>query len=48
MVGLGMILLSGEAYVTFKPTLVDEDGNITDESTGNFCRGFSTVQVARH
>ena len=40
MVGLGMILLGGEAYVTFKPNLVDEDGNITDESTRKFLQGF--------
>ena len=35
-----MILLGGEAYVTFKPNLVDEDGNITDESTRKFLQGF--------
>ena len=40
MVGLGMILPGGEAYVTFKPNLVDEDGNITDESTRKFLQGF--------
>ena len=40
MVGLGMILLGGEAYVTFKPNLVDEDGNIADESTRKFLQGF--------
>ena len=40
VVGLGMILLGGEAYVTFKPNLVDEDGNITDESPRKFLQGF--------
>ena len=35
-----MILLGGEAYVTFKPNLVDEDGNIADESTRKFLQGF--------
>jgi chromate reductase, NAD(P)H dehydrogenase (quinone) len=40
MVGLGMTLLGGEAYVTFKPDLVDDDGNIGDESTRKFLRGF--------
>jgi chromate reductase, NAD(P)H dehydrogenase (quinone) len=40
MVGLGMILLGGEAYVTFKPDLVDEVGNIADESTRKFLQGF--------
>ena len=28
MTGLGMILLGGEAYVTFKPDLIDEHGNV--------------------
>jgi chromate reductase len=40
MTGLGMILLGGEAYVTFKPNLVDEEGNIGDESTQKFLQGF--------
>ena len=40
MIGLGVILLGGEAYVTFKPDLVDEAGNIADEGTRNFLQGF--------
>ena len=40
MVGLGATLLGGEAYVTFKPNLVDEAGNIGDEATRNFLQGF--------
>jgi chromate reductase len=40
MTGLGMILLGGEAYVTFKPNLIDEHGNIGDESTKAFLQGF--------
>jgi chromate reductase len=40
MTGLGMILLGGEAYVTFKPNLIDERGNIADESTKKFLQGF--------
>src|ERR1700719_1009345 len=40
MVGLGMILLGGEAYVTFQPNLVDDEGNIADESTRKFLQGF--------
>jgi chromate reductase, NAD(P)H dehydrogenase (quinone) len=40
MTGLGAILLGGEAYVTFKPNLIDADGNIGDESTRNFLKGF--------
>jgi chromate reductase len=40
MTGLGMILLGGEAYVTFKPNLIDEHGNIADESTNKFLADF--------
>jgi len=40
MVGLGATLLGGEAYVTFKPNLVDEEGNIGDDGTRNFLQGF--------
>jgi chromate reductase, NAD(P)H dehydrogenase (quinone) len=40
MNGLGMILLGGEAYITFKPDLVDADGNIADETTRKFLQGF--------
>ena len=40
MTGLGMILLGGEAYVTFKPNLIDDQGNIGDESTQKFLQGF--------
>jgi chromate reductase len=39
MTGLGMILLGGEAYVTFKPNLIDEHGNIGDDSTKKFLQG---------
>jgi len=40
MVSLGTILLGGEAYITFKPDLVDADGNIGDETTRKFLEGF--------
>jgi chromate reductase, NAD(P)H dehydrogenase (quinone) len=40
MTGLGMTLLGGEAYVTFKPNLIDEHGNIGDEGTKNFLQDF--------
>src|SRR5271163_1098936 len=39
-VSLGMILLGGEAYVTFKPNLIDDQGNISDESTKKFLQDF--------
>jgi len=40
MTGLGMILLGGEAYITFKPNLIDSDGNIGDETTRKFLQDF--------
>jgi chromate reductase, NAD(P)H dehydrogenase (quinone) len=40
MTGLGMILLGGEAYVTFKPNLIDEHGTIVDDSTKKFLHDF--------
>ena len=40
MTGLGMILLGGEAYITFKPDLIDEHGNIGDDSTKKFLADF--------
>ncbi len=40
MLGLGMTLLGGESYVQFKPTLVDDQGNIGDENTKKFLQGF--------
>jgi chromate reductase, NAD(P)H dehydrogenase (quinone) len=40
MLGLGMTLLGGESYVQFKPNLVDDEDNITDESTKTFLQGF--------
>jgi chromate reductase, NAD(P)H dehydrogenase (quinone) len=40
MTGLGMILLGGEAYVTFKPNLIDEHGTIGDDATRRFLADF--------
>jgi chromate reductase len=40
MISLGVTLLGGDAYVTFKPDLVDAQGNIGDESTRKFLQGF--------
>jgi chromate reductase, NAD(P)H dehydrogenase (quinone) len=40
MISLGMILLGGEAYVTFKPNLIDAQGDISDESTRKFLQGL--------
>ena len=40
LVSLGAVLLGGEAYVTFKPNLIDEHGAIGDDSTQKFLQGF--------
>ena len=40
MVSMGVILQGGEAYITFKPDLVDANGNIGDENTRKFLQGF--------
>lgn len=37
---LGVLVMGGEAYVSFKPGLVDADDGITDESIGKFLNGF--------
>ena len=37
---LGALVMGGEAYVTFRPDLLDEVGDIADESTRGFLRGF--------
>jgi chromate reductase, NAD(P)H dehydrogenase (quinone) len=40
MLGLGMTLMGGEAYINFKPNLIDDEGNIADESVQKFLQGF--------
>jgi chromate reductase, NAD(P)H dehydrogenase (quinone) len=37
---LGVLVMGGEAYVGFKPGLIDADGAIADESTRKFLQGF--------
>lgn len=37
---VGMHIMGGEAYVAFKPDLIDTDGNVTDESARKFLQGF--------
>jgi chromate reductase len=37
---LGMLVMGGEAYVGFKPGLIDADGAITDDGTRKFLHGF--------
>jgi chromate reductase, NAD(P)H dehydrogenase (quinone) len=40
MAGLGMIVLGGEAYVTFKPDLIDDEDYVRDDATRKFLQGF--------
>jgi chromate reductase len=37
---LGAHVMGGEAYIAFKPGLIDADGNITDDSTRKFLQAF--------
>ena len=37
---IGAQVMGGEAYITFKPELVDADDNVTDESTRKFLKAF--------
>jgi chromate reductase len=37
---LGVLVMGGEAYVSFKPGLIDADGAIADESARKFLQGF--------
>jgi chromate reductase len=32
--------MGGDAYITFKPNLIDADGNIGDEDTRKFLQDF--------
>jgi chromate reductase len=49
---LGVVTLPAEAYITFKPDLIDDDGEFTDEATEKFLQGYVdklatlTVQTA--
>jgi len=37
---LGANIMGGEAYISFKPNLFDNQGNIGDDSTRKFLQGF--------
>ncbi|HKA74508.1 MAG TPA: NADPH-dependent FMN reductase [Xanthobacteraceae bacterium] len=37
---LGVLVMGGEAYIAFRPGLVDDTGKVSDESTRNFLKGF--------
>ena len=36
----GLHLMGGEAYITFKPDLVDAQGNLTDDNVRTFLKNF--------
>jgi chromate reductase len=38
--GLGLHVMGGEAYINFKPDLVDAEGNVVDESVRTFLKTF--------
>jgi chromate reductase len=37
---LGALVMGGEAYISFKPDLIDADGNIAIESTRTFLKAY--------
>jgi chromate reductase len=37
---VGMHIMGGEAYIQFKPDLIDAQGNVADESARKFLKGF--------
>jgi len=37
---LGVLVMGGEAYMSFKPGLVDANGTITDENARRFLKAF--------
>jgi chromate reductase, NAD(P)H dehydrogenase (quinone) len=37
---IGVLVHGGEAYISFKPGLIDADGTIVDESTRAFLQSF--------
>jgi chromate reductase len=37
---LGALVMGGEAYISFKPGLVDANGAIADETTRGFLKAF--------
>jgi chromate reductase, NAD(P)H dehydrogenase (quinone) len=37
---LGVLLMGGEAYISFTPGLIDANGTVTDENTRSFLKAF--------
>ena len=47
---IGVLVMGGEAYISFKPGLIDQSGTIADDSTRGFLKAFIeqfAVLVAR-
>jgi len=40
MLGAAMHVMGGEAYIQFKPELIDAQGNVTDENVRKFLKDF--------
>lgn len=43
---LGMTVMGGEAYISFRPDPVDHDGNFLDDGKRAFCRAYMDQFVA--
>jgi chromate reductase len=43
---LGVLVMGGEAYISFRPDPVDEDGHFVDESKREFCQAYMDRFVA--
>lgn len=37
---IGMLVMGGEAYINFKAGMIDDDGNVVDETVGAFLQAF--------
>jgi chromate reductase len=37
---LGVLVMGGEAYISFRPEPVDDDGNFVDDSKRAFCKAY--------
>ena len=44
--GIGMHVMGGEAYIAFRPELLDANDNVTEESTRKFLKTFLDQLVA--
>jgi chromate reductase len=42
---LGALVMGGEAYLTFKPDLIDEADTVTDAGTRRFLQSFASMSL---